>query len=119
MLVCFEKFESIWGETMLDINPAGKKMILSIDGGGLRGMIAVAMLAELEAVTGKTCPELFDMVAGTSTGAIIAAGIRLGYSADWLLTNVYRTRLPEAFRQQPGRYPPLSALFAARPAQPV
>ncbi len=86
---------------MLDINPTGKKMILSIDGGGLRGMIAIAMLAELETLTGKPCYELFDMVAGTSTGAIIAAGIGLGNSAQSLLADVYRTRLPDAFRAQP------------------
>ncbi len=86
---------------MLDINPTGKKMILSIDSGGVRGIICVAMLAELEKMTGKTCPQLFDMVAGTSTGAIIAAGIGLGISAQELLEDVYRTRLPEAFRQQP------------------
>lgn len=86
---------------MLDINPQGKKLILSIDGGGLRGMIAVAMLAELESMTGKTCPELFDMVAGTSTGAIIAAGIASGMSAQELLVKIYRKRLPEAFSGQP------------------
>jgi uncharacterized protein len=86
---------------MLDINPLGKKMILSLDGGGMRGMIAVAMLAELESLTGKTCPQLFDLVAGTSTGAIIAAGIALGMSAQELLVKIYRKRLPEAFATQP------------------
>lgn len=86
---------------MLDINPDGKKLILSIDGGGLRGMLTVAMLAELESITGKTCPEIFDMVAGTSTGAIIAAGIGLGLSAQQLLEDIYRQRLPDAFRHQP------------------
>lgn len=86
---------------MLNINPAGKKMILSVDGGGTRGTISIAMLAELEKMTGKTCPEMFDMVAGTSTGAVIAAGIGLGYSAQQLLEDVYRTRLPQAFQSQP------------------
>jgi uncharacterized protein len=86
---------------MLNINPNGKKMILSLDGGGTRGMISIAMLAELEKMTGKTCPELFDMVAGTSTGALIAAGIGLGISAQDLLADVYRTRLPQSFQSQP------------------
>jgi hypothetical protein len=86
---------------VLDINPQGKKMILSIDGGGMRGMIAVAMLAELENLTGKTCPELFDMVAGTSAGAIIAAGIGLGMSAQEILVKIFRKRLPDAFSAQP------------------
>jgi len=82
---------------MLDINPRGKKTILTIDGGGMRGMITISMLAELERQTGKRCNELFDMVAGTSTGAIIAAGIAVGYSAEEILNLVYRERLPGAF----------------------
>lgn len=86
---------------MVDINPTGKKMILSVDGGGLRGMLSIAILAELEKMTGKTCPQLFDMVAGSSTGAVIAAGFGLGMSAQEIMDEVYRTRLPEAFRNQP------------------
>lgn len=85
---------------MLNINPQNKRMILSIDGGGMRGLITVAMLAELEEMTGKPCYELFDLVAGTSTGAIIAAGIGLGYPAKFILEEVYRKRLPAAFRVQ-------------------
>ena len=50
---------------MLDFNPTGKKVILSLDGGGMRGMISIALLAELEKMTGKTCQQMFDMVAGT------------------------------------------------------
>jgi patatin-like phospholipase/acyl hydrolase len=86
---------------MLDINPHGKKLILSVDGGGTRGMISIAMLAELENLTGKRCHELFDMVAGTSTGAVIAAGLGLGLSAQEILEQVYRTALPQSFAAQP------------------
>ena len=87
---------------MVDINPDGKKMILSIDGGGMRGAIVVAMLAELERMTGIPTHEQFDMVAGTSTGAIIAAGLSIGLSAQDLLDRVYKERLPGAFRSQNG-----------------
>ena len=82
---------------MLDFNPTGKKVILSLDGGGMRGMISIAMLAELEKMTGKSCQQLFDMVAGTSTGAIIAAGLGVGMTAQQILETVYRDRLPNAF----------------------
>lgn len=85
----------------LDLNPQGKKMILSIDGGGMRGAISVAMLAELEVLTGKPAYELFDMVVGTSTGAIIAAGLGVGLSAAELLERVYRDKLRDAFASQP------------------
>lgn len=82
---------------MLNFNPTGKKVILSIDGGGMRGTISIAMLAELEQLTGKPCQQLFDMVAGTSTGAIIAAALGLGYTAQQTLEMVYLDRLPKAF----------------------
>jgi uncharacterized protein len=81
---------------MLNINPTNKKMILSIDGGGMRGAVTLGMLAELEAQTGKPTHELFDMVAGTSTGAIIAAGLAVKMSATDIL-NVYKTTLPQSF----------------------
>lgn len=47
--------------------------ILSIDGGGIRGIIPAAILAELEQRTGKPVCRLFDYIAGTSTGGIITA----------------------------------------------
>lgn len=84
----------------LDFNPQGKKTILSIDGGGMRGTIPVAMLAELEEMTGKPAYELFDMVVGTSTGAIIAALLGVGISAQQMLEEVYRDKLPKAFSTQ-------------------
>jgi len=46
--------------------------ILSIDGGGLRGIIPVKILQKLEEITGKRVHEMFDLVAGTSTGGIIS-----------------------------------------------
>lgn len=48
--------------------------ILSIDGGGIRGVIPAFVLAELERAAGKPVAEMFDMVVGTSTGGIIALG---------------------------------------------
>lgn len=51
------------------------KRILSIDGGGIRGLIPALLLASLEAATGKACRDQFDMLAGTSTGAIVAVGL--------------------------------------------
>jgi patatin-like phospholipase/acyl hydrolase len=48
--------------------------ILSIDGGGVRGLIPAVILAKLEEVAQRSAAELFDLVAGTSTGALIALG---------------------------------------------
>lgn len=47
--------------------------ILSVDGGGIRGIIPAAILAELEKRTGEPICKLFDYIAGTSTGGIITA----------------------------------------------
>jgi uncharacterized protein len=49
--------------------------VLSIDGGGIRGVIPAVVLGEIERRTGRSVPELFDLVAGTSTGGIIALGL--------------------------------------------
>lgn len=49
--------------------------VLSIDGGGIRGVIPAMMLAEIERCTGKPIAELFDVVAGTSTGGILTLGL--------------------------------------------
>jgi uncharacterized protein len=50
------------------------KRILSIDGGGIRGILPLPLLTEIEARRGP-CADLFDMVAGTSIGGIIATGL--------------------------------------------
>ena len=62
-------------------NPYKKDVILSIDGGGMRGVIALAILCWLEEQTGKPAYQLFKLAGGTSTGAIICAGLGLGMSA--------------------------------------
>ncbi len=49
--------------------------ILAIDGGGIRGLIPARVLAEIERRCGRPAGELFDLVAGTSTGAIIACAL--------------------------------------------
>ena len=70
--------------------PDGEKRMLSLDGGGIRGLITIEILARLEELLRAELaagPEFvlgdyFDYVAGTSTGAIIATAIALGYSVD-------------------------------------
>ncbi len=48
------------------------KAILSIDGGGIRGIIPALILQEIEARSGMRIADLFDLIVGTSTGGIIA-----------------------------------------------
>jgi uncharacterized protein len=49
--------------------------ILSIDGGGIRGIIPAMVLADIERRTGRRIAELFDLIAGTSTGGVLALGL--------------------------------------------
>lgn len=56
--------------------------MLALDGGGIRGLITLGILGQIEELiqqkTGQKLCEFFDYIAGTSTGAIIAAGLSLG-----------------------------------------
>lgn len=77
--------------------------VLSIDGGGIRGLIPALVLAEIERRTQRRTADLFDLVAGTSTGGILAAALTLAgddgrprYTADEL-TKLYETEGPRIF----------------------
>lgn len=49
--------------------------VLSVDGGGIRGIIPAVVLAEIERLTKRPACELFDLIAGTSAGGMIALGL--------------------------------------------
>ncbi len=83
--------------------------VLAVDGGGIRGIIPALVLAEIEARTKRPISDLFDLVAGTSTGGIIALGLvkpgadgKVEKSATDIV-NIYRqtgTRIfPQTFLQ--------------------
>ena len=74
------------------------KRILSIDGGGLKGALPAAFLAEIEEATGERIVDHFDLIAGTSTGGIIAIGLGLGIPARTIL-DFYVNEGPAVFRQ--------------------
>ena len=56
--------------------------VLSLDGGGAKGVYTLGVLREVEALAGRPLCEVFDLVFGTSTGSIIAALIALGYQTS-------------------------------------
>ncbi|WP_298830040.1 CBASS cGAMP-activated phospholipase [uncultured Planococcus sp.] len=79
------------------------KKILSIDGGGIRGIIPARILADIERRTETKINELFDLIVGTSTGGILALGLvkpdetgAAEYSARKLLT-LYEEKGEEIF----------------------
>ncbi|WP_391159181.1 patatin-like phospholipase family protein [Wolbachia endosymbiont of Liriomyza huidobrensis] len=77
------------------------KYILSVDGGGIRGIIPAIILAEIEQRTRKTIAEIFDLMEGTSTGGIVVAGLckkdKPQYSANDLV-EFYREYGPYIFK---------------------
>jgi len=62
------------------MKPFRKHVAISIDGGGIKGVMVTRALAVLEDHLGKSVHDIFRLTTGTSTGAIIAAGIGAGLS---------------------------------------
>ncbi|MFM7766115.1 MAG: patatin-like phospholipase family protein, partial [Sphingomonadales bacterium] len=62
--------------------PAENKLILCLDGGGMRGILSIQLLKTLEKIAGIPAYAMFDLVAGTSTGAIIAALMATGHTGE-------------------------------------
>ncbi|KAL4487244.1 hypothetical protein ABPG72_017963 [Tetrahymena utriculariae] len=58
---------------------------LCLDGGGIRGVIQLIFLTELENLTKKKCSEIFEFFGGTSIGGIISLALASGHSAQSLL----------------------------------
>jgi len=92
------------------------KRLLSIDGGGIRGIIAAEILVQIEDALKAHNPkwqrlsDYFDFISGTSTGSIIAAGLAKGMYARDIL-DIYKTqgqtiftkaKPPESFEEIPG-----------------
>jgi hypothetical protein len=100
---------SVWGK--LAPRYEGKEnephKILALDGGGIRGILTLEVLARMEALLKKATGGLeafrlchfFDYIGGTSTGAIIAAGLARGMSARELL-KFYQDTGPAMFDKQ-------------------
>lgn len=57
------------------------RIIISLDGGGIRGILTIQLLKKIEEIAGLPCYQFCDLVAGTSTGAIIAGLIAFGKTA--------------------------------------
>lgn len=64
------------------------RKVLQLDGGGIRGIIPLSILVEIERQTGRPCYQIFDLMTGTSTGSIIAGMLACGVPAITLY-NLY------------------------------
>ncbi len=68
--------------------------ILTLDGGGSKGVYSLGFLREFEKLTGEALYKCFDLIYGTSTGAIIAALIALGKNLEEII-EFYLSSIPE------------------------
>ena len=80
-----------------------QRYLLSIDSGGIRGIIPTVALIKLERTTGKLTRDNFSFVAGTSTGAIIAAAVAAGTPATRIL-DLYTNGAREVFNSSPLKF---------------
>jgi len=101
------------------------KRLLALDGGGIRGVIAAEVLVKMEEILRKLNPrwdclgKYFDFIGGTSTGAILAAGLAKGMQARDLL-DFYVKKGPQVFkRSMCSKIPLIGRLWTKYQAGPL
>ena len=95
---------SVWGPLQQRYETTQQRKMLALDGGGIRGVLTLEILAEMEKQLRQklnkgddfVLGDYFDYIGGTSTGAIIAAGLSIGMSVKQLL-DFYVTKGKDMF----------------------
>jgi len=88
------------------------KKILTIDGGGIKGVFPASFLSHIEEKIDGRIDEYFDLIVGTSTGGIVALGLGLGFPAKEILS-FYKDHGPVIFGGN-GALRKLRSLFYAK-----
>jgi predicted acylesterase/phospholipase RssA len=114
---------SVWGKLVnrYEGKENDQHKLLALDGGGIRGIMTLEVLARIEEVLALKTDEpdkfrlchFFDYIGGTSTGAIIAAGLAQGMSTSELL-EFYEATGPAMFDKQ-SIFKKWKALYKAEP----
>ena len=73
-----DKFEKTRRELPPELQGKGGSRILFLDGGGIRGLVLIEVLIQLQRLTGTTVIKMFDWIVGTSTGGILALALVYG-----------------------------------------
>jgi uncharacterized protein len=80
------------------VKPLRKHVALAVDGGGIRGLVVTRALSLLEENLGLAASSLFQLAVGTSTGAIISAGLAAGLNAV-KMTDLYLQLGQQVFKR--------------------
>lgn len=86
-------------EVLEEPNSSSLLRVLTLDGGGAKGFYTLGVLKEIEAMAGCPLHQKFELVFGTSTGAIIASLIALGHRVDSIL-ELYRKHVPTVMSER-------------------
>lgn len=97
---------SLWGHLEDRFATERPRKLLALDGGGIRGVLTLQVLIRMEELLAEKSGQgenfrlcnYFDYIGGTSTGAIIAAGLAIGKSARWL-SDFYKEVGPAMFEK--------------------
>lgn len=100
----------------------GPKRILALDGGGIRGVLTLGFLQRIETILRQRAggdpdfrlSDYFDLIAGTSTGSIIAAGLAIGLTVAQL-QETYRSLAEEVFKKPVWRFGVFTSKFPLEP----
>lgn len=100
--------------------PSSCKQLLALDGGGVRGAISVAFIERIEAICKERSgrgeafrlSDHFDLIGGTSTGAIIGTALALGLRASEV-KDLYLRLAPRVFRRSRWRLSLVQTIFDA------
>ena len=97
---------TLWGHLEARYGNPRPRKLLALDGGGIRGVLSLQVLIRMEELLAEKSGQgkdfrlcnFFDYIGGTSTGAIIAAGLAIGKSAKWL-SEFYKEVGPAMFEK--------------------
>ena len=77
-LLKYKRLHDSHVKSITEFDVTNGSRVLSLDGGGMKGLIQIEVLSRLEESTGRKVTELFDWIIATSTGAIVALGLVYG-----------------------------------------
>ena len=102
------------------LSEPGPKRLLALDGGGLRALVSLGFLARIEMLLRDRYrkPDLvlsdyFDLIGGTSSGAVVATALTLGWPVE-RIRHLYRTMGRDVFRPRPSWFGPVGRVLGAK-----